>query len=720
MVLAVFFLISGLETLALALFEFSRGSTSPGISGLPISTDRLFLLGVLITIGLFFFLLAYLKFASRLKKRKGQILGLVTTKKKFLLVIAVHGFILACLYTLLILPSEKFGDFRLLLVRLKPIISWLIILAGQSLFMFFYYWVSINISGMTNGFRLIQETTTICQVFFGIVIMVSCITLPSTYGPSVGDELEYFNIAFYTYRGIIGEIPDPFHWPPLYPLALLPLMSFQEYSYTLILVLNVIFITSAVFPIYFIARQFTDKKHALVIILVICLLPFHFVFPRRIQSENLYYPLLFWVILFLFSKPKNDSETTIWDIATGILLGLSYLTRYITLAIIPAFLINLSVKKEWRENHQWNFRLSGLTQLVPAFASFFVTYSPWLFLGWIAKASPKELIGFGIASNIGDAAHLTLSNLVIWFFLYFSYFALIASPVLPLIIPALMSIFDPGIQILNKRWIWLVFLFTASFGAAVVRHSWRALYNAEIASKMMGRYLVFFGPLVLLTSIAFLAEESKMKSTKPIEPLISLIASILLSGFAFLVLVQNRLIPTDGSLLKAQGSVDGFLVKLMDWKFPILILLIYFFIFKSRTTFSKYKIILFLVLGLYYLIELPEYSRVLEKEQANLKIGHQISEMMLVDLGRNAFETPINLYIPKIIDSRGRNEIGMAIFVRGFQNFAPYSYNGTNGLKVLDELDGYFLWQTEDLPNHHYQEIGQLSINSRDFSLIKE
>jgi hypothetical protein len=263
--------------------------------------------------------------------------------------------------------------------------------------------------------------------------------------------------------------------------------------------LNAIFASNIVFPLYLLARRFLTQKYSLILIAIACVIPFQFLIPNRLLSENLYFPLLLWCVYLAFVLPENPKQRWLWDSLTGLFFGLLYLTRFISLAIIP-FLMLIWWLKPFdgvRGIFHLNWKKIGHAFLIIAVTG--LVYSPWIFIGIHNGLSLKECLGFGITAST-NTQQLTILNLLIWLLLYLAYFILLAAPVLNVFAIAMQVFYPRKIETdENSRWLWSLLFLLMGFSAAVVRHSWRAFYNLEMPERIMGRYVIYFVPLFLLT-----------------------------------------------------------------------------------------------------------------------------------------------------------------------------------------------------------------------------
>lgn len=719
MAVIIFFILNSFEAFLVAFFLYTQGSISSGTLFNNLSAFRLILVLIIGLIGFLFLVLSFYAFS----KKDGQNKLLTSIFQKSKVVFALIFFMLFVLGFLLLLLStrpEFFKNLQAAFIRFEPILAWLTIIVAQTLFVVICCFIAFQILNKKSGSTHSMTDLNIPTLIFTAMVIVKLLFITSTaYGPSISDEKEYYDLTFYLDQGNLFQIKDAFHSPFLYAVALLPAMPFSQYTFDVIKLINVLLSSSAVFPIYFLARRFIDPKKAAAMTILCCLMPFHLVIPRRIQSENLYYPLFMWSVLFVFSDPKDEHHQTIWDILNGISLGALYLTRYITLAALPAFFLAWWVK---RLPGHFNFKKISkqvLLQFVFLTSTAVLTFSPWLIMGFSQKVPLKELVGFGIASRVGDASHLTLQNMLIWAVLYACYYILIASPFLPILLGSLTLFFKNITSPLIKQWMILMGLLTGAYGAAVVRHSWRAYYNTEIISKIMGRYLIFFGPLFLLTAfISFSKENLKDKSSTK-KVVVTTLASSALVLFAWLVFIANSVFKTDGALFKALGSIDGYYVEILGSVFLIMIGGIYLIlagiqIWKKQILWAAAVVLI----ALFYSVGIPRYSNELVIDQIYTLAGKNIAEAIIRDIGADRMSEPINLYLPNSVDSRKNNEIGMSVAVRGLKAFSPYTFD-VNTWPQNRNPEGYTLLPAGLLQESETHVLITVEIDASQFALIE-
>ncbi len=215
------------------------------------------------------------------------------------------------------------------------------------------------------------------------------------------------------------------------------------------------------------------------------------------------------LLLAIYLVLRKHKRELLGDAALGITLGLLFMTRHITLVIIPVFALVWIMKqkelgKSWKLILRRGFLVSALLCLA---------YSPWVYNGIKGGYSLKKIIGFTIASKT-NPEQLTLSRLITSAGYYLGYFALITAPVLGLAVKSIRAL-DIGrtkiFSAYNQLWVTVCGLAGAIF-VAVTRHSWRAYYNYPEFTKIKGRYVIYFTVLfVILGAVVMFHKNPRFK-----------------------------------------------------------------------------------------------------------------------------------------------------------------------------------------------------------------
>lgn len=133
------------------------------------------------------------------------------------------------------------------------------------------------------------------------------------------DEGEYDGIARNIFSSNINEkFISGIHYPPGYSLFISTAYFFSEDKdiiYHLMLVINSIITTSAIFPSYLILKENCSEDISILGALAVTSLPQLTTYSFVLLSENLYIPLFIYSVWFLFKA--FETEKIRWHFLTG-------------------------------------------------------------------------------------------------------------------------------------------------------------------------------------------------------------------------------------------------------------------------------------------------------------------------------------------------------------------------------------------------------------------
>ena len=662
MLAGVYFTINSLQAFLLAAYFIYIGTSTRRVILFNLSLGRLALILVFLILGVFFLLLAVQSFMG-IKKIKTAAEKFLTNESRLWGVFVFSAIVISVSLFLLTLNRDVYGSYRELVRQFEPILVWFVVLGSQTSF-FIAIWYCVHFIGKRNAGSIQddqKELLPLLALFAGFVILKMIFVTATAYGPTAAsDEMTYFKMAETYHLGIFSPRDyNHYQYPPLYPLSLVIAFVFRGWTYEGIKLLNNLFTSGIIFPVYFISRQFLDARKSLIAVVLSCLIPFHLVFPRQIMSENLYFPLLLWAMFITYATPANKKFRLAWDLLNGIILGALYLTRYITLAALPFFLLAWWIKPFDGESSFFKPGIKKILHLFLLCVVFLGVFCPWPILGVSKGIRLDYMLGYGVTSNT-TPEQLTFNKLVIWAILYIFYFILTAGPVLNLLGLTLFHLDFKHLREGLSRWIVQVLVLMGGFFAAVTRHSWRALYNAELPSKIMGRYLAVFPIFYFITALIVIGEFNKDRfRSKWHFILATQLIPFGLAAAAYLTLINGMFIPTDGALIKPLGSVDAFTAQILGGSYLVLIFIIFAITNWLLWTGSKKAAYYALAVGslVYYLSATPAYYRSLLEYQTYPWLSSQIAERVPPPTPKLAILDPISVFVPADLGRNFSDEI---------------------------------------------------------------
>ena len=470
-------------------------------------------------------------------------------------------------------------------------------------------------------------------VFVTFVILKIVLLTPIVYDYSLySDTLLYSQMAQQIHSGFLS-IVDLNHYPPFYPILISPLFSIdQRHIYQNMIILNALVSTSAIFPIYFLARSFLSKRISLLFAIACMCYPSQLYYTSLFMSENIAYPLFFWALYFCFTNPPHKKWIPAWDVLAGLSVGLLWLTRYMTLVIIPVYLLIWWIKPEMD---------SGVTQLQPAqnkikrlllvLSTLIGIYLVWVIPGLLQGVPIINLLGLHIEGT-GNETTNAVSNVMPWIWFSFVYFLVMAGPILHQLLGVFSGRYKSSKGIKHdwfsplNRWILSSFLIISSMIFVVTRHAWLALYNYPDPRNYLGRYIIYLPVLLWLTALIGIKYANNSFKSITVSGLLAVIAGFL--SYQYMSqqdwLLNNFLY---------SGSIDVFTPNYYSWLY-----LVYFLIFVIISS-----------IFMYY-------------KKPNAAISSTLFFLILINIGswpgylsfieaRNDYGRPLDELITKVLDN---------------------------------------------------------------------
>lgn len=339
-------------------------------------------------------------------------------------------------------------------------------------------------------------------VIIGLILIILWIKHVGLYDPAgamcFNDEFLYKRNASDFFSGLRIQHA---HYPPLYSLAIAPAFLFSNW-YDAIILINGILSTLLAVPIWFLARHYLDPRQAAVVVLLSLMIPFQWVYPSLIMSENLFLMIFAFAVL---GSVKGANAGKLNAVFFGVMLALGCLTRYLMLpavVILAVFWITMPFLTHRRAQDALSIRAILPNLLLMAFC-FAVVYAPWLIYTHQLDIPLKKAMGFGISGL--RPPHEYFADATLWLSAYGAYLVLACSPVLMPIMLGISTFATRKIRLcgLSRETVfaWLLASLTCCYWLLATNHSFSAWYNVTQPTYLIGRYLMFLTPLYLLAGV---------------------------------------------------------------------------------------------------------------------------------------------------------------------------------------------------------------------------
>jgi hypothetical protein len=438
------------------------------------------------------------------------------------------------------------------------------------------------------------------------------------------------------------------HYPPLYSLSISPVFAESTRdSLQNISLINILISSSTLFPIYLLSRIFLSRSQSNLLVLASAINPFQFVYPIFPSSENLYYPLFFWTVYFLISQPKQEKHCLIWDILTGLSIGLSWLTRYQTVVLLPIFLIIWWIKPTGiSDGIEIRWTKTKIIHSLVLISVILLCLSFWVIPGLLSGVPFKEMLGFQIEGDVINSSK-TFPMLLLWIFVSIAYFCLVAGPVFFTLLSTLFTYKSYKWSPLIIRWIISVLLLAIAFLVTISRHAWLANYNDTEPTRLIGRYVIYLTIILWLTGMILSNTENR---TNPKFLILPFILSICLLLISYQVFCNPTWIFTNDAILFLH--VDGYTPMFLGWVFffTIAVCSIGIIIFtKKRFGNLNFYLIFFCILVL-NLLSLPDYfDNIMSLENSGRFINEIVDKIINSPDHNYEKGSDVQVYIPETI-----------------------------------------------------------------------
>lgn len=361
--------------------------------------------------------------------------------------------------------------------------------------------------------RLGRNDSFCLAVIFIVISGLKFFWVANAEGPVVlGDETIYKAVAeaMFWGKGYLYHETFSYQYPPLYSIALVPAFLFGGDWYVWLLRVNVLISSTAVFPIWWIARRFLPRRESWLAVGLASLLPFHIAFPRVVMSENLFVPLALTAFALVLLDTYRPSVRQC--LLTGAVWALAYLTRFIFLPVLPVFLLIWWLQPWVMQKLHWRDLFRGrLTLLVWLVLGFTLVYAPWFLYIVSQNADPAIAMGLRTLAGQLDPAILTsstspLNRMVFWITVCVAYLILAIAPFLPALFASLGANRKTSAQ---ERYLFFAYGTTAlAFGVTATYFMWQTQPNPRYIE---GRYLTYLIPLIPIVALVAINRLRQLK-----------------------------------------------------------------------------------------------------------------------------------------------------------------------------------------------------------------
>lgn len=128
-------------------------------------------------------------------------------------------------------------------------------------------------------------------------------------------------------------------YPPLYPLLVSPVSFFSDVTqaFKATLAMNCFISSTAIFPVYYLAREYLPERETQFTVILVCILPSSFLYSYAVMCENLFVVLFFCSVYFIKKTIDNDNFKN--NMVTGIFISLTVLTKLTGLVLVGVYVI---------------------------------------------------------------------------------------------------------------------------------------------------------------------------------------------------------------------------------------------------------------------------------------------------------------------------------------------------------------------------------------------
>ncbi|MFH0832530.1 MAG: glycosyltransferase family 39 protein [Candidatus Aenigmatarchaeota archaeon] len=347
------------------------------------------------------------------------------------------------------------------------------------------------------------------------------------------DEAVYMDLARNIKNGeyFVNMAGDESFRAPFFPFILYILYPLGEHF---LKVLPIIFMFSSVFVIYHFISRFYDKKTAFYLSSFLLTSPLLLFFGERLLTETIFLFLFSSSLLFFYISIEKDKR---YMPLVGLLTGLSFLTKYQGIYLIPTFIIYIYIRKKLSVIKSKEFVLSAII--------FILLMIPWLLISYTYYGNIFGSYKAQMDTITSPVSEAYYSGSVFFYIIYSV--AIFGIPIL--LFPAFLNkkFFDKNFSKLAIISVIIIFM----------------IFSFSMRKEL--RYLVAFSFIFLLPCALGLKNlESRVKKKKIIIPIIFSILILLNVSSSAILMINGRdsglNIKNAAEFLKDRVSEDEYIV----------------------------------------------------------------------------------------------------------------------------------------------------------------
>jgi len=355
------------------------------------------------------------------------------------------------------------------------------------------------LSKKRNGWLWVVMLFAVCAVVYGVL---------SSYPRELAvysDELRYLDVArsLLQGRGLrVRNMPSDYQ-KILYPLCILPalLLKTTAAQITAIGWLNAVYMASAVFPAYALARAMgMNRRRTAFLVGVTAVLPTMSA-ASTFMSETVFLPLSLWQVYFFLRAMLAEPKARVgWCAAAGAFCYLLYLNKEVALYYLIAWVL-VRAWVWWHDKASWRAELACNAALLGSFLVCFL----------LAKATLFR----GLGNSYNQTGWLTAEQ---WRFLPFALvcdalFAVLAFWVFPVLLPICGLPRPRRGSDARRTQLPLFLLLSLGIGVAVI--AWSITVREDLGSPSPRQHTRYLEPLLIpLLAVTLDTLDEKLTKTR--------------------------------------------------------------------------------------------------------------------------------------------------------------------------------------------------------------